>query len=349
MANPGDILVLYVTGTGGGNQLYNQTYLGSDLINGNTAIIPFGLPTSTPPLPGTIYEFVIYNGEHLLTPGVDYTYASAGEHQTAVTFTQTYDATNRINLSTLGYTGNGTANGWSLPVFETLIADASIVASQAITLTNSMQGTNPVNLIVSVNGQRIEPSQGARYIGDGTQKIFNLPRHGRYNQGLVSNNDVEVFVNGTALILGVDFVLNAFTTPPRAVTIFTAPPAGSIVLISVRTIANYWVVGNQLTFENGFTVADGDIIEVTSWNDTTEQDILTQVFVGPVNGANVFDTGRPIANPERLLVTLDGNWLFNGLGFIVDGSAVVIPGTLINTNSVLTITSFTQYLSLIHI
>jgi hypothetical protein len=343
VASPGDILVLYVTGTGGGNQLYNQTYLGSDLINGNTAVIPFGLPTSTPPLPGTIYEFVIYNGEHLLTPGVDYTYAATGEHQTAVIFTQTYDATNRINLSTLGYTGNSTANGWSLPVFETLIADASIVDSQAIILTNSMQGTNPVNLIVSVNGQRVEPPQGARYIGNGTQKIFNLPRYGRYNQSLVSNNDVEVYVNGTALILGVDFVLNAFTAPPRAVTIFAAPPAGSVVLISVRTIAKYWVVGNQLTFENGFTVADGDIIEVTSWNDTTEQDILTQVFVGPVDGANVFDTGRPIVNPERLLVTLDGNWLFNGIGFVVDGSSVVIPGTLINVDSVLTITSFTQY------
>ena len=347
VANPGDILVLYVTGTGGGNQLYNQTYLGSELINGNTIVVPFGLPTTNPPLPGTIYEFVIYNGEIPLRAGSDYTYASSGDNQTTITFAQTYNAPDRINLSTLGYTNSAVPNGWSLPVFETVVVDSAVAASQTINLTNSMQGTNPVNLSVSVNGARAQPSEGARYVANGTTTVFDLPDNGNYNQSTVANNDVAVYVDNVPLILNVDFVVNAYVpSTPRTVTIFSAPATGSVVLISVRTIAQYWIVENtQLVFQPtaGLTVAVGDIVEIVSWNDTAEQDILTQVFVGPVDGANVFDTGRVITNPERLLVTFNGNWLFNGLGYIVDGSAVVIPGTPIADSDVVAITSFTEY------
>ena len=380
VSNPGDIIVLYVTGTGGGNQLYNHTYLGSELINGNTAVIPFGLPTSSPPLSGTIYEFVIYNGEIPLKPGIDYTYASSGENQTTITFTNTYDVTNRINLSTLGYTSNATPKGWSLPVFETVVVDSNIASTHIINLTNSIQGTNNVNLIVAVNGVRARPPAGARYIGNGSITTFALPQHLGFSQNIIANNDVSVYVNTQALVLGVDFVLNAYSAGvPRTVTLFTAPATGSIILISVRTGAQYWVTGTQLTFQPiaGLSPGVGDIVEIVSWNDTIEQDILTQVFVGPTTtGAtvregydsvnfdsasvndtsgsydytlgvlveqNVFETGRIILNPERLLVTLNGNWLFNGLGYTVSGSTIVIPGAPIPQTSVLTITSFTEY------
>jgi hypothetical protein len=120
----------------------------------------------------------------------------------------------------------------------------------------------------------------------------------------------------------------------------------------------------------------GDTIKIITWNDTSEQGLYTQVFVGPtVSGvtiqqgydsvdfdsatvndtsgsfdftigsqaeSNVFDTGRPIADPDRLLVSLNGNWLFNGSGYVVDGSNIVILGPLLPQQSVLSVTSFTQ-------
>ena len=374
---PGDILVLYVTGIGGGNQLYNQTYLGSELIDSNTAIIPFAV---NPPTPGTVYEFVIYNGEIPLNEGVDYTYSALGETKTQITFTETYDATNRINLSTLGYPESGPVHGWSLPVFQTVVVDSTIATTLTITLTNSMQGTNPANLIVTRDGARARPSEGARYIANGSTTIFDLPTHGGYSQGLIADNDVSVYVDSTSLILGVDFEVNPYSSPDiRTVTLFSAPTAGSVVLLSVRTAAQYWVTGDQLTFQPtaGLSPQVGDIIEIISWNDTTEQGILTQVFVGPTtigtivqegydsvefdsatvdatSGSydftigvqvqqNVFETGRIITNPERLLVTLNGNWIFTGIGYTVDGSKVIIPGAPIPITSVLAITSFTEY------
>jgi hypothetical protein len=379
MAAPGDTLVVYVTGTGGGNQLMTGTYLGSEMVNGNEIVIPF--PTSTSPTPpvDSIYEFVIYNGEIPLVEGTDYTYAAFGNLKTKITFANTYDATNRINLTALGYGYDGTTYSWSLPVFETIQVTDS--AQLTYTLTNSLQGTNPVNLIVVVNGLRARPYEGARYIANGSTVTYELPDRGGYSQSLISDNAVQVYLNNQAQILGVDFVVNPYvnSTTPRTITLLgTAPVEGTVVLVTVSTAAQYSVVGDQLTFSplNGLSPQLGDLIEIITWNDTAEQGILTQVFVGPtskgvtvsqgystvpfdsasVNNTsgsfdftegivveeNVFDTGRVIVDPNRLLVTLNGNWLFNGIDYKVDGSNVVILGATLPQQSVLAITSLTQ-------
>jgi hypothetical protein len=184
----------------------------------------------------------------------------------------------------------------------------------------------------------------------------------------------------------------------------------------VRTAAQYWIVGNTLTFRPtaGLAPQAGDLIGITSWNDTSEQDIETLVFVGPesqgiqiteaydstnfdplfiadtttvapnydeseydegpydltspftiynrspatdaFNGqpdsfdygvgqiiqTNRFDTGRIITRPDRLLVSLNGRFLFEDNGFVVDGSIVEILGAPIGITSVVAITLLTE-------
>ena len=378
-ARSGDTMVIYVTGTGGGNQLINSTYLGSEMINGNEIVVPF--PTSDAPIPpvDSIYEFVIYNGENLLTEGVDYTYAAIPDtNNTLITFTATYGATDRINFTALGYGYNGITYSWSLPVFETTVVTDS--TQLTYTLTNSLQGTNPVNIMVLRNGKRARPYEGIRYIGDGSTVTYELPTRGGYSQGLIADNDVEVYLGQQAQILGVDFVVDPWDgSSNRTVTLLnSAPSAGTVILISVRTAAQYWITGDQLTFRptTGLSPQQGDILEFITWNDTSEQGIITQVFVGPTTSGieisegydsvdfdsatindtsgtydysigsqietNVFDTGVIITNPERILVTINGEWLFNGSGFTVEGSNVIILGPTIPPQTVITITSFTQ-------
>jgi hypothetical protein len=120
----------------------------------------------------------------------------------------------------------------------------------------------------------------------------------------------------------------------------------------------------------------GDVVSVTTWNDTSEQNILTQVFVGPETQGllisegydttnfdaatlpntpgsfdysvgtqiqtNQFDTGRLITDAARLEITLDGNFLFEDDGFTVNGSTVIISGPTINASQVVSIASVTQ-------
>jgi hypothetical protein len=377
-ATPGDILVIYVTGTGGGNQLMNATYLGSDITNGNEIIIPFPTSDATTPPIDSIYEFLIYNGEIPLTEGVDYTYAAFGDLKTKITFTDTYDATNRINLTAFGYGYTGTTYSWSLPVFQTILVEDS--AQLTYTLDNSLQGTNPINLIVTVGGVRARPYEGVRHIGNGSQTVYTLPDHGGYSQGLIADNDVSVYVDNQAQTLNVDFVLDPYDgSSIRTITFLTSAPAlGSTILISVRTAAQYWVTGDQLTFRPaaGLSPFEGQVIEIITWNDTREQGLLTEVFVGPTTSGvtlqepydttdyspatvnnttgsydftvgeqvtqNVFDTGTPILNPDRILVTLNGRWLFNGVGYKVEGSSIVILGPTLPATAVVAITSMTQ-------
>ena len=326
VANSGDTIVLYVTGVGGGNQIYLNTYVGNTV--GNSLTVPYAI--------SSIYEFLIYNGETQLIAGTDYTYASTGTLSTTITFATTYTSTDRINLAIFGYAAVGATHSWSLPVFETITADGG----ETYELINSFEGTNQVNVVVSVNGSRLRPYQGGEYLGDGSTTAFALPNNNGYDPALVSPNDVFVYVNNVKLVLGTGYTIDS---PATTVTFITAPPTGATILLSVATNANYRVYNNALTFLPGSVPNPGDIIEIITWNDTAEQGLETQVFVGPsVNNNNTFDLGRMVTNPERILVTVDGNWLFSGIGFTLSGTTITIGGPTIGNASVLAITLFTN-------
>jgi hypothetical protein len=341
---PGDILDIYVTGVGGGNQLYQASYLGSELIEGNQIVIPFPTSTATNPPVDSIYEFLIYNGEVPLQQGTDYTYEPFGNNKTKITFSDTYNFTDRINLVAFGHGYTGTTYSWSLPVFNAPLITVTDPDQYTYTISNSMQGTNPINTIVTINGVRLIPYEGIRYVGTGATTTYALPDRGGYSPALVANNDVEVYIDSQPQVQNINFVVNPWNgmSLSRTITFISgAPAAGSVINIGVRTIAQYWITDNQLLLraDQGIVLNSGDLVEITSWNDTREQDYLTQVFVGP---PGVYDTGRLITTPERTLVTLDGYWLFYGDGFIVDGTNVIILQPTVTSTSVVAITSFTQ-------
>ena len=257
---------------------------------------------------------------------------------------------------------------------QTFVSDGSL----SYTLTNSLQGTNPANVIVSKNGVRARPSEGVEYISDGSSLEYNLPGNGDYNLGLVSDNDVFAYVDNVPQILGVGFIVNPLDGTARTISFFDPPAIGALILIAVRTKAQYWVTGTTLAFQpaQGLIPVEGDIITVTTYNDTAEQNILTQVFVGPetqglligeayddttfdegnITGdpgsfdysegiqilINRFNTGRVIVDPTRLMVTLDGNYLFANQGFEVQGTDVIINGSPISAAQVVAITSFSE-------
>jgi hypothetical protein len=64
--------------------------------------------------------------------------------------------------------------------------------------------------------------------------------------------------------------------------------------------------------------------------------------VGPGANNNVFDIGVVVTNPERLLVTVNGAWLFNGLGFLLSGTKLTITGPTLQSTDVVAVTSFTN-------
>ena len=364
----GDTLVVSVFGMGGGNQLYRNSFNGADV--GNFLNIPVA--------DAEIFDMAIFvNGVLINT----YTYTAGANNTTDISFATTYTSSDEINITALGSTDGSLPYTWSTPQTQNFVSYGQLDYQ----LDNSMSGTNIANLIVEVNGIRARPPEGALYIADGSSG-YALPDRGGYSLGLVSDNDVDVWVNNEKLRLGSDYVIEPYTgSNTRYVDFTVAPSTGSQVLISVTTKADYVILDDGSSIDNyqlifrtggGFRPIRGDIVSVTSWNDTAQQSIVTLLWQGPVaRGAvvtepydttdfdlgnvtndpgsfdytqgiqvivNDFQLGRAVLDPTRMWVTKNGTRIFYGDDYLIIGQELVIHGPVIGPADVVVAQLFTD-------
>jgi len=362
----GEIINLSVYGLGGGNQLYRNTYIGNQIAN-NRIILPVEF--------NEVIDLAIFvNG----TNTTDYTYEEYNTSQTLVIFNQSYTSTDYISLTAIGTTTSQDGStifdySWSTAVTQTIIGDGSTLAFD---LDNSVEFTNPANILVTVNGQRARTAAGIEYYGDGSS-AFLLPQRLGFSEALISNNDVLVYINDIPQVYGTEFVLEPWTGDHRQVVFTVTPEPEDRILIAVTTNTQCRVNGTQLYFDptQGLVPLAGDVINVTTWNDTRQQDALTQVFVGPTNitvpvsigyddavysgdaatdsfdyadgaviQANNLVLDRTITDPTRMIVSLNGRRLFYGEDFTMSngGTEVVLSRGLMNGTDVVMVTMFTE-------
>ena len=301
--------------------------------------------------------------------------------QTKVTLGFTPAPTDGISLTALGYT-TPVQFSWSTPVVQYVTADSQIASTRTITLTNSMQGTNPVNVCVVQNGSRVKPPGSIEWIGDDSSVQFGLPQRLGFSQSLIyAPTDILVWVDNVLQVQTVGGTVGTYSvssytgteTPGRQV-IFTTPPAsGARILIAVTTLAGWQIVNNKL-FLTGI-VNINDQFAITSWNDTAQQNLLTQVFYGPVytgstivegydqtvydlatvnDTAGSYDYSLGITIPSnsfgllrneaanRLWVTLDGKRLFEGVDFKVQNQELILSQGTIGPTQTLVVTEFAE-------
>jgi len=325
-----------------------------------------------------IQEFAIFVNGVLTT---DYTYATAGFNSTRIRFGTVYNVTDFISLFAIGPTtvnGVTTNYSWSTPQTQTF---AGVTGVLAYNLDNSLEYTNPDNLIVTVNGVRARTSAGIEWYGDGSTEYL-LPERLGFSQSLIADNQVDVYLNDIPQTLGVDFAVEPYNGYPRRVVFAQEPAIGTRILICVNAGTQCYVNGDQLLFVEGSGLVpnNGDSISVTTWNDTRQQNILTKVIVGPITtGATVvqpydstdfdspavldpFETapglfdysagteitvndiqlGRVITDPSRLWVTLNGRRLFDNYDFTIVGEELILTSGVMQAADVLMITEITD-------
>jgi hypothetical protein len=377
-ADPGDIIVVSVYGLGGGNQLFENSYQGST----------FGTELSVPVAYDQILEFAIFVNGNLTT---NYTYASEYASSTKITFANSFSATDMVTLTAIGPTTVDNIEiidySWSAPQTQIMAGDGSTLTYE---LDNSLAYTNPDNLIVTVNGLRARTSAGIEYYGDGSTEYLIPDRLG-YSYALIADNEVNVYIDDIPLILNVDYVVEPYNPfngyDGRRVVVFAEDtPIGSRILICVDTNTQCYVNRGDSTLNfqlgQGLEPGVGDVIEVTTWNDTRQQNILTQVFVGPVEVgititepydstrfdqgdgtspgdpdypvapfdfsadslvvSNNLDLGRIVVNADRLWVTVNGRRLYYGFGFGIVGQELILTNGILGPNDVVMITQFTE-------
>jgi hypothetical protein len=364
----GDTLVISVFGIGGGNQLYRNVFNGADV--GNFLNIPVA--------DAEIFDMVIFVNGALIT---NYTYSAGINLSTDIEFADTFTSTDEINITAIGDTDGSLPYTWSTPQTQYFNSYGQLDYQ----LDNSMSGTNIPNLIVEVDGIRARPPEGAFYIADGSSG-YALPNRGGYSLALVSDNDVLVYVDNQKLNLGTDYIVEPYTgNDTRYVDFTTAPPVASEVLISVTTKSDYVIYDDgssvdnyQLVFRTtgGFYPQYGDVVAVTSWNNTAQQSIVTLLWQGPVTeGAvvnepfdstgfdtgdvsddpgsfdytegiqvivNNFQLGRIVTDPTRMWVTKNGTRIFYGDDYLISGEELILHGGPIGTTTVIVAELFTD-------
>jgi hypothetical protein len=286
---------------------------------------------------------------------------------------------------------------WSTPVIETFIVDQTIIDNNSVEIAAPPIGTNPANMIVMVNGQRLLGPSGIEWIGDGTTASFGLPQRmgTSFSQATIdAANDVQVWVDGVLQKQsfgaedGTYSVTNydGSNTPGRQVIFETVPASGAVILIAVSTLATceFAYDPSQPTFtallQISSTLNLDDVIEVITWNDTSQQNALTLTFAGPVNTGttifqpydttdydspsvnnpseplpgefafevgtssptNDFDLLRTNVDASRLWVTLDGYRLFEGSDYTIQGQYLILAQGAISASQTLIVTEFTS-------
>ena len=251
----------------------------------------------------------------------DPTHSPPEEYQFTGPFRNTYfelpvaiESTDTVTVVALGET-SPTQYGWSTPQFQYVTVDNTIHTNRVIFLDNNMGGTNLANLVVVRNGLRLTPPADIAWTGDDSTLSFGLPQRlgSSFSQATINaSTDIFVWVDGIFQNQGLDYTVSAYpgnNNPGRQV-IFTAPPAaGAKILISVSTVADYTPTlstPSYITLTTAPTV--GDVITVISWNDTSEQDMSTLVFVGP-SETGIIDAEPYSSTPYSFASDTPAEWI----------------------------------------
>jgi hypothetical protein len=361
-----DVLVVRVYELGGGNQRFRQIYSGSEIQPSIVIPVQYSL----------IQNLVIFvNG----VPTNNYRYRSAPSNTTEVIF----DAPGLSSSDFVLIMANGpttvnnttVAYNWSTPQTQQFVSAGEL----SYTLDNSLIYSNPDTAIITVNGCRARSSAGVSYRADGSVG-YQLPVRIGVSQSSIPDVDVRVYINDIPQISNVDYGVEPWDGESTREVIFVNPPSsGQRVTIYVTTGSQAYIANGRLQFNpaGGLVPIPGDIVSVTTWNDTRQQSLLTQVYVGPTAvtvttqeayDSTNFDAGdvsndpgsfdyaegkivvvnqllldQPVSDPDRLWVTLNGLRLYSGQDFnVVEQEIVLLSGQILKATDVVVITEFTD-------
>ena len=384
--NNGDQLGVYVYELGGGNQLFKDTYLGDEF--GNILTVPVDYTLLLPDNNG----FTIFvNGNYLSNS--NYTYESGqAVGTTTITFDNTYTSTDFVSLAAIGPTTINsvtTEYSWSLPVAQRFVVETAGQIVFDLDPTISLEYTNPVTAIVTVGGVTARGSAGIPYVGDGSTRSYVLPQRIGNSVYIIKDN-VSVYINGIlqnpstyeleisdgfSSDSAVDyFSASLFDLDAGILYVLldTAPANGAQIYIAVNSTAQYVIDPEAMTLtfieDTGIIPSVDQVISVTTFNDTREQRLSTQIFVGPVQeGSAVFEgfdttgfgdtfdgtTGIVIQNNNFVLyqaytdiarpwVSLNGRTLTAYLDYTIEGNLLILNSGTISAADTLIVTNVTN-------
>lgn len=348
---PNDVITIEAFGFGGGYQLFESYYTSSQIVN--TIVVPIAY--------SSIMEPVIFiNGQNI--PESEFSYISTGENETTITLVLPLSSTQRLLLLILGpswTTYNDTVNfayqqlpptvtnnvevdySWSTAVTEIFTAGSGSQANR-YPLSNSTEWTNPVNFICIVGGLRWRGPAASQYIGDGTTIGYSLPDRLDVPPEFILASDVIVYINSILIPQGT--LPDQYQVQSGFVVFGSAPAAGVQILVCTTARADVIIENNSLVFPLEAPASDS-VIQVITWNDTRQQGISTEVFVGPESGANMLYLNQLVTNTDCLWITVNGSTFVHGANYTLQNTSTdtqIILANELSPGDIVIVTIFTQ-------
>jgi hypothetical protein len=259
--------------------------------------------------------------------------------------------------------------------FETVNADPVYPLDYTINLAQELKYNGPFseNIFVEVNNVRLRPANNKYYTGDDSTVLFYVPSTVAIDPETVSDNDINVFVDGAQQRQYIDYTIDPSDgSTIRSIQFFTAPANATVVTISLQTNAEFRMNSNQqLLISSTYNLAANAEIKIISFSNHDMIQFRTQVFVGSTAETLIsepgFDEGgfdiiafdadsisvvtRPVYNIQRAVndtnyvwITVNGVRMLPNYDFYMRNPTAVEFGNHldINATDVVVITTFTE-------
>ncbi|MBM37733.1 MAG: hypothetical protein CMO97_01555 [Woeseia sp.] len=273
----------------------------------------------------------------------------------------------------------------SYPISEFVFGDGS--STGRFNLNNDYSGINRFVAIVEQNSKRLSPPETLTFTADGVTTEYSLDVKHYYGPKVdfnerIQKNEVHVFVDEEEYVRGVDYLVAP--TPDdsssdeegnKYIRFVKQPLSGQKIKVFITTAADYSIqqdsLGFFIVFDQG--IADDEKATVTSFLNTTEQDIECRAFknaeqqqitLTPTkfdsdsdggfdsklfdeSGTSLtipsfnFDLGKVYANPGELHVTVNGIRKYHNVHFTFNGSKIVF-NTNLNQEDIVFVQSYTE-------
>ena len=216
----------------------------------------------------------------------------------------------------------------SYPISEFVFGDGS--STGRFNINNDYSGINRFVAIVEQNSKRLSPPETLTFTADGVTTEYSLNVKHYYGPKVdfnerIQKNEVHVFVDEEEYVRGVDYLVAP--TPDdsssdeegnKYIQFVKQPLSGQKIKVFVTTAADYSIqqdsLGFFIVFDQG--IADDEKATITSFFNTTEQDIECRAF----------------KNAEQQTVTLspskfdsDSDSGFDSTLFDESGTSLTIP------------------------
>ena len=205
---------------------------------------------------------------------------------------------------------------------ETITVD-STQRTYPIQFFENLGGSDVSNIIVEYNGKLLRSIDTTYKVYDGNSTI-DLNNDPIIPASSLVPTQINLYVNNVLLTNVVDY---AFDGANNTIEILTSTVnVGDIIIIENTSQSNYDIVGTDLVFSPLYPLQDGDVVNVTWFNQYTQLDIVRDVYTG---NQNSYKLQRPVRDIGYVWVYLNGVRLIPGIDFYVagDSSAVYLKQT----------------------